>query len=148
MSSVGTTPLTADLQSSPTISAIGSIQKPSPPLVAAGGMVGASPMIPTTPIAPSSALVASSSDTPARSTTTTTAKKVTAKKKKENHETVELGDLKIEKWYSGNVPLGLDDDKYWLSELQVYLRANFGEFSPLFFQLKIQLTIWIIRNVR
>ncbi len=31
------------------------------------------------------------------------------------------------KWYSGSVPLGLDDDKYWLSELQVYLRANFAE---------------------
>lgn len=30
-------------------------------------------------------------------------------------------------WYTGCVPLGLDDDKYWLSELQVYLRANFAE---------------------
>ena len=30
-------------------------------------------------------------------------------------------------WYSGCVPLGLEDDKYWLSELQVYLRANFAE---------------------
>lgn len=49
------------------------------------------------------------------------------KKKKEPHETMTLEDLKIEKWYSGCVPLGLDDDKYWLSELQVYLRANFAE---------------------
>jgi hypothetical protein len=30
-------------------------------------------------------------------------------------------------WFTGCVPLGLDDDKYWLSELQVYLRANFAE---------------------
>jgi hypothetical protein len=30
-------------------------------------------------------------------------------------------------WYMGSVPLGVDDDKYWLSELQVYLRANFAE---------------------
>lgn len=30
-------------------------------------------------------------------------------------------------WYTGCVPLGVEDDKYWLSELQVYLRANFAE---------------------
>ena len=30
-------------------------------------------------------------------------------------------------WYTGSVPLGIEDDKYWLSELQVYLRANFAE---------------------
>ena len=30
-------------------------------------------------------------------------------------------------WYMGAVPLGVEDDKYWLSELQVYLRANFAE---------------------
>ena len=30
-------------------------------------------------------------------------------------------------YYSGCVPLGLEDDKYWLSELQVYLRKNFAE---------------------
>jgi len=30
-------------------------------------------------------------------------------------------------YYTGCLPLGLDDDKYWLSELQVYLRENFGE---------------------
>lgn len=30
-------------------------------------------------------------------------------------------------YYTGSVPLGLDDDKYWLSELQVFLRANFAE---------------------
>lgn len=30
-------------------------------------------------------------------------------------------------WYMGCVPLGVDDDKYWLSDLQVYLRANFAE---------------------
>jgi len=32
-----------------------------------------------------------------------------------------------DQWYTGSVPLGLDDDKYWLSELQVYLRGNFAE---------------------
>lgn len=32
-----------------------------------------------------------------------------------------------QKWFSGSVPLGLEDDKYWLSELQVFLRANFAE---------------------
>jgi hypothetical protein len=30
-------------------------------------------------------------------------------------------------WYPGCVPLGLPEDKYWLSELQVYLRSNFAE---------------------
>lgn len=30
-------------------------------------------------------------------------------------------------YYTGCLPLGLDDDKYWLSELQVYLRSNFAE---------------------
>lgn len=32
-----------------------------------------------------------------------------------------------QKWYSGCVPLGIEDDKYWLSELQVYLRSDFAE---------------------
>lgn len=32
-----------------------------------------------------------------------------------------------ERWYSGSAPLGLPEDKYWLSELQVYLRSNFAE---------------------
>jgi hypothetical protein len=32
-----------------------------------------------------------------------------------------------QRWYSGCVPLGLPEDKYWLSELQVYLRSNFAE---------------------
>lgn len=32
-----------------------------------------------------------------------------------------------QKWFHGSVPLGLEDDKYWLSELQVYLRAHFAE---------------------
>lgn len=31
------------------------------------------------------------------------------------------------KWFHGCVPLGVEDDKYWLSELQVYLRSNFAE---------------------
>jgi hypothetical protein len=31
------------------------------------------------------------------------------------------------KWFTGCVPLGLPDDKYWLSELQGYLRHNFAE---------------------
>ena len=32
------------------------------------------------------------------------------------------------KWYScDGVPLGLSDDKYWLSELQVFLRSDFAE---------------------
>lgn len=30
-------------------------------------------------------------------------------------------------WYTGCVPLGVEDDKYWLSELQVFLRSNFAE---------------------
>jgi hypothetical protein len=30
-------------------------------------------------------------------------------------------------WYSGSVSLGLEEDQYWLSELQVYLRSNFAE---------------------
>lgn len=37
---------------------------------------------------------------------------------------VEDGD---QRWYVGCVPLGIDDDKYWLSELQVYLRSNMSE---------------------
>ncbi|KAL3935484.1 MAG: hypothetical protein SGBAC_009001 [Bacillariaceae sp.] len=31
------------------------------------------------------------------------------------------------KWFPGCVPLGVEDDKYWLSELQVFLRSNFAE---------------------
>ena len=50
------------------------------------------------------------------------------KKSKREHDVTELEDLNIDKWYSGCVPLGLDDDKYWLSELQVFLRAHFGKF--------------------
>lgn len=30
-------------------------------------------------------------------------------------------------WYSGSTSLGLDEDQYWLSDLQVYLRSNFAE---------------------
>lgn len=30
-------------------------------------------------------------------------------------------------WYMGSVSLGVEDDKYWLSELQVYLRSQFAE---------------------
>lgn len=30
-------------------------------------------------------------------------------------------------WYSGSVSLGLEEDQFWLSELQVYLRSNFAE---------------------
>ena len=30
-------------------------------------------------------------------------------------------------WFPGTVPLGLAEDKFWLSELQVYLRSNFAE---------------------
>ncbi|GKY94725.1 hypothetical protein MPSEU_000437900 [Mayamaea pseudoterrestris] len=30
-------------------------------------------------------------------------------------------------FYIGSAPLGVEDDKYWLSELQVYLRSNFAE---------------------
>lgn len=37
---------------------------------------------------------------------------------------IEDGD---QRWYTGCVPLGLEDDKYWLSELQVYLRSHFAE---------------------
>jgi hypothetical protein len=39
----------------------------------------------------------------------------------------EADNAEAQKWFSGCVPLGLEDDKYWLSELQVYLRANFAE---------------------
>lgn len=37
---------------------------------------------------------------------------------------IEDGD---QQWFTGSVGLGLEDDKYWLSELQVYLRSNFAE---------------------
>lgn len=88
-------------------------------------------MIPTTPIATSSSMGINSGGngtSAAPRTAYSMAKKATkAKPKKEPTETVELDDLKIEKWYSGSVSIGLDDDKYWLSELQVYLRANFAE---------------------
>lgn len=30
-------------------------------------------------------------------------------------------------YYTGSVSLGLEEDQYWLSELQVYLRSNFAE---------------------
>ena len=35
--------------------------------------------------------------------------------------------LPVVKWYPGSVPLGLEEDKFWLSELQCYLRSNFAE---------------------
>eukprot|EP00934_Nitzschia_sp_Nitz4_P007239 Nitzschia sp. Nitz4//scaffold11_size288233//216253//219668//NITZ4_000803-RA/size288233-snap-gene-0.57-mRNA-1//-1//CDS//3329534161//7229//frame0 len=38
-----------------------------------------------------------------------------------------IDEEKTQKWYAGCIPLGVEDDKYWLSELQVYLRANFAE---------------------
>jgi len=113
--SVESTPLQAHLQGSPALSAIGSAPKSSPASLSG---IGASPMgVPSTPMTISSM----------PSPRTVSAKKSAKKSKKEPHETTELEDLKIEKWYSGCVPLGLDDDKYWLSELQVYLRSNFGE---------------------
>lgn len=43
---------------------------------------------------------------------------------KDGVSVVEDGD---QTWYTGCVPLGVEDDKYWLSELQVYLRGNFAE---------------------
>jgi hypothetical protein len=43
----------------------------------------------------------------------------------EDEENEDIGEA--QKWFHGSVPLGLEDDKYWLSELQVYLRANFAE---------------------
>jgi len=108
--STESTPMQAHLQSSPVLSEIA--PKSSP--VSLSGIGG----MPSTPMAtPSSTLT----------TPRTTSTKKGKKSKKEPHETTELEDLKIEKWYSGCVPLGLDDDKYWLSELQVYLRANFAE---------------------
>ena len=33
----------------------------------------------------------------------------------------------VQRWFSGSVQLGLPEDKFWLSELQVYLRCNFAE---------------------
>jgi hypothetical protein len=40
---------------------------------------------------------------------------------------VTLDELNLDRWFMGCLPLGLEDDKYWLSELQVYLRSNFAE---------------------
>ena len=80
-----------------------------------------SPTTPSSTGGPSSASKSSSTKKPVSSTTK-------AKVKKEAQEDLmDLEDMKIDKWYSGSVPLGLEDDKYWLSELQVYLRANFAE---------------------
>jgi hypothetical protein len=49
--------------------------------------------------------------------------------KNESGESTTIGDDTddTQRWYSGSVALGLEDDKYWLSELQVFLRANFAE---------------------
>lgn len=104
--STESTPLPPHLQGSPAMSEIAPRSSP-------GSLSG---------IVPSTPMTATSSIVPSPRTTST--KK--GKKSKKEHETTELEDLKIDKWYSGSVPLGLDDDKYWLSELQVYLRANFG----------------------
>jgi hypothetical protein len=43
---------------------------------------------------------------------------------KDGTTVIEDGD---DTWYTGCVPLGVEDDKYWLSELQVYLRSSFAE---------------------
>jgi len=40
---------------------------------------------------------------------------------------LKIDDKFDQKWYNGVVPLGLPEDKYWLSELQVFLRSNFAE---------------------
>ena len=109
--SAESTPLPAHLQGSPSISNIA--PKSSPTSLSGMGA-------PSTPMSTMSSVI------PSPRTTSTKKKN---KPKKEPHETTELEDLKIDKWYSGCVPLGLDDDKYWLSELQVYLRANFGKRS-------------------
>jgi hypothetical protein len=78
---------------------------------------------PITPATPAS--FADSTGSPKSSYKKASAAK--SKKKAVAHEVTELEDLQIDKWYSGSIPLGLEDDKYWLSELQVYLRANFAE---------------------
>jgi hypothetical protein len=78
---------------------------------------------PKTPNTPSS-FTGSTGSPKSSSKKVSTAK---SKKKTVAHEVTELEDLHIDKWYSGSISLGLEDDKYWLSELQVYLRANFAE---------------------
>ena len=110
--STETTPLQAVLQSSPAASDVG-------PKASPGDMSVLSGVAPSTPMTTTSSIA---------STPRTTSTKKGRKSKKEPHEVIELEDLKIDKWYSGCVPLGLDDDKYWLSELQVYLRSNFGKY--------------------
>jgi hypothetical protein len=58
-------------------------------------------------------------------TSTATPMRPTSSEKEKSKATEEpVDDIK---WFSGCVPLGLEDDKYWLSELQVYLRSNFAE---------------------
>jgi hypothetical protein len=81
---------------------------------------GEDPKSPSTP-----AFFGGSTESPNSSAKKASANKM--KKKAVVHEVTELEDLHIDKWYSGSIPLGLEDDKYWLSELQVYLRANFAE---------------------
>lgn len=85
----------------------------------------------TSPVVPSSAKVTAAPNRKPR--TTPPKKKVTMKALKSSKldrvidgNTIKDGDGNVT-WYTGNVPLGLDDDKYWLSELQVYLRSNFAE---------------------
>ena len=58
-------------------------------------------------------------------TTTYTNMKTTARVVvKDGITVIEDGD---DTWFTGCVPLGVEDDKYWLSELQVFLRSNFAE---------------------
>ena len=102
--STDSTPLPSHLQGSPSISDL--VPKSSPNSLL------------STPMTATSSLMG---------TPRTASGKKGKKSKKDNHDITELQDLNIDKWYSGCVPLGLDDDKYWLSELQVFLRANFAE---------------------
>lgn len=80
-----------------------------------------------TPATPSS--FGGSTGSPKSSSKVPVSSPTKAKKEKKAiaHEVTELEDLHIDKWYSGSIPLGLEDDKYWLSELQVFLRSSFAE---------------------
>lgn len=60
------------------------------------------------------------------SSANTVYKKVEVPKRKQEGNVIKEEESELE-YFTGCVPLGVEDDKYWLSELQVYLRAHFAE---------------------
>jgi len=106
--------------STPTTSASPKVSTPSPTVAAASTPSSTAPST-TTPSTPAS----TKRKDPVRITS--------SERKKSNEVSLKREGVHIvsddgKKYFTcDGIPLGLNDDKYWLSELQVFLRSNFAE---------------------